>query len=184
MFREICTFNPFSFYSLSLWVQLPTLLFDDDVFLSFFGTCLWLWTLSPVFLVLRDYPMRLCSAAPTVPPTSELMGNVSPLLNTPTEQERKKKERKTVGIIRYWIVWPLTALLIFPASSSPSSNPHYVTSVCYLGPQLCLRRELLLILFFSFYHQCEWLKMDYQLIYIYQIKEKDCSSIIVIKSGL
>lgn len=96
MFREICTFNPFSFYSLSLWVQLPTLLFDDDVFLSFFGTCLWLWTQSPVFLVLRDYPMRLCSAAPTVPPTSELMGNVSPLLNTPTEQEKKKKKKKNL----------------------------------------------------------------------------------------
>lgn len=93
MFREICTFNLLVF-TLSLWVQLPTLLFDDDVFLSFFGTCLWLWTQSPVFLVLRDYPMRLCSAAPTVPPTSELMGNVGPLLNIPTEQEKKNKTKK------------------------------------------------------------------------------------------
>lgn len=137
-------------FTLSLWVQLPTLLFDDDVFLSFFGTCLWLWTQSPVFLVLRDYPMRLCSAAPTVPPTSELMGNVSPLLNTPTEQEKKKRKKN---------LWHHTLLDRMTPDSAPNLPRLFFTqlqsSLCnkcvlFRPPIMPQKRIIINIVFFLF----------------------------------
>lgn len=99
------------------------------------------------------------------PYTSELMGNVSPHLNTPMGE----RENKTLASCATGPYFPSNSLLILPTSPLTSSNPPYVTNVCCLGPSLCLRRELLI---FSFNLQCEWLKMDYWLIYIYHLSNE------------
>ena len=62
----ICTFNVLVFtlclFGLSTDFTLWWCFFF--FFLFFFGTCLWLWTQSPVFLVLRDQPNETLSRLP------------------------------------------------------------------------------------------------------------------------
>ena len=62
----ICTFNVLVFtlclFELSTDFTLWWCFFF--FFLFFFGTCLWLWTQSPVFLVLRDQPDETLSRLP------------------------------------------------------------------------------------------------------------------------
>ena len=70
------------------------------------------------------------------------MVNVGPLQHTKGRARKKKKQKKTLGIMCYWTLSPLPSRPDLPHLS----NPPYVTSVCCLGPPLCLRRELFFFL--------------------------------------